>query len=977
MDIGLVSILLDSVIHASTMIGEHSSRKKSRKRDSLITVVQQVDIDAVASAVSSLKLASFMRGSLTASDVSPALKSPAFRGLIKELFLAVITDHGDEKIEMVKQSMVLVLKSGLGASAGERDVQHFSLCVVDALKEACDSIVGELTKISPEALLPLQQTALLKRLTTVLQNIEEHQASLRMAASAEVISARKMWLSQYRAVCSRVHGRIRPPDFKTNVNLPMEDLYVLPTISTGGPREYMGGQGMDFEPFRSTIDRTVLLGDPGGGKSTLSNYLASHWSGNDEGVVPFHITLREYAKQPTRLPVVQYIEQQLGSVYQHPVPSGLVEGLLLSGSAVVIFDGLDELIDTTMRRQVSETVEVFGIRYPLAKILVTSRRIGYDQARLDPDIFQVRVISEFKAEDVASYVHKWFSCQEEYDEAEAARLAESFIDQSAAVPDLRSNPLMLSLMCILFRGESFIPRNRPDVYEKCANLLFEKWDGHRDIQVPLAARLHIDSALKYVAHWMLETGAGDAGVPRGELVRKMTDYLHGRVFEDQDESVRAADEFVEFCQGRAWVLSDAGTTADGEKLFTFTHRTFMEYFAAFHLTRINDTPEHLARVLLPRVAREEWDVVAQLAIQIVNKSADKGSERALSVMLNEQRRRSVHGRSNVLDFIARCSLFCTVQPPFIRDLSRACLSMAFKGSGQAGHREPEYVILRPWLSLLESNTGTQRNIVIEVHKEMIASALESKESEEWWGACRVLLFGFNFFGMPTLLDYDGPWGAAIMEIATSAAEDLIKYSELEPGCEATLVATGIQTPRETVRKLEKRSAEFGAVFFGAERPKIWGFPSLSTLLYMIASSPQPLEGNPKLGFMEELADELISSFYASDRGQIRPHYLGDHFPYYVHGPAVEILPTKPSSVLEAAVLVYLADFEINHENAKRRRKHEQRGVLKMLAEARDGTAPLDLDVLDEYRLSNRSKNFVQEWASRDVSVFTTDLAGIN
>jgi predicted NACHT family NTPase len=39
-----------------------------------------------------------------------------------------------------------------------------------------------------------------------------------------------------------------------------------------------------------------------------------------------------------------------------------------------------------------------------------------------------------------------------------------------------------------------------------------------------------------------------------------------------------------------WVFSEVGTTADGEKLYAFTHRTFMEYFAAGDLAAISDTP---------------------------------------------------------------------------------------------------------------------------------------------------------------------------------------------------------------------------------------------------------------------------------------------------------------------------------------------------------------------------------------------------
>ena len=53
------------------------------------------------------------------------------------------------------------------------------------------------------------------------------------------------------------------------------------------------------------------------------------------------------------------------------------------GRGVVIFDGLDELLDTSRRADVTARVERFCAEYPLAAVLVTSRQIGYDEARLD------------------------------------------------------------------------------------------------------------------------------------------------------------------------------------------------------------------------------------------------------------------------------------------------------------------------------------------------------------------------------------------------------------------------------------------------------------------------------------------------------------------------------------------------------------------------------------------------------------------
>jgi predicted NACHT family NTPase len=163
------------------------------------------------------------------------------------------------------------------------------------------------------------------------------------------------------------------------------------------------------------------------------------------------------------------------------------------------------------------------------------------------------------------------------------------LEESQPVPDLRSNPLLLALMCNIYRGEGYIPKNKPDVYGKCAEMLFERWDKGRGIQVPLPIK-EIESQIKptmmYLAHWIYSDEALQSGVTERKLVAKAADYLCPKRFEDRDEAEQAAREFIEFCRGRAWVFTDTGTTKEGDGLYQFTHRTFLEYFTACYLVRM-------------------------------------------------------------------------------------------------------------------------------------------------------------------------------------------------------------------------------------------------------------------------------------------------------------------------------------------------------------------------------------------------------
>ena len=145
-------------------------------------------------------------------------------------------------------------------------------------------------------------------------------------------------------------------------------------------------------------------------------------------------------------------------------------------------------------------------------------------------------------------------------EARAAE-ADAFLTESESIRDLRSNPLLLSLMCILYRGEGSLPRDRADVYGQCANLLFRQWDARRRIHRELRAGHLLEPALRHLAWWLFCRNEARTAVTERELVAETTVFLRGRGFEPEDGAKDAAREFVEFCRGRMWVFSDAGTTA--------------------------------------------------------------------------------------------------------------------------------------------------------------------------------------------------------------------------------------------------------------------------------------------------------------------------------------------------------------------------------------------------------------------------------
>jgi len=586
------------------------------------------------------------------------------------------------------------------------------------------TMVGKLAASFPEALPRLREDAAGARLVAILNAVERHVAAL---TEEPDIESERDFLNRYRRHVVDQHGKLEPPDFQRRRRVPIADLYVSPDIKlmAYAPTS-MVNHALSIDSFMEGLDRTVLLGSPGAGKTTASTVVMYRHAVDHERRTPFLVVLRDFAVGDRS--VVAHIEHQLETFYQCPAPSGLISRLLLDGAALIIFDGLDELLDPGQRAEIASVVERFATEYPHVRVLVTSRVVGYDQARLDETQFTAYRIDEFDNARVEEYVTKWFNQESDLSGAQVEAWANGFINESKTVTDLRSNPLLLALMCILYRGERSIPRNRVGVYEKCAELLFDRWDARRDIHAKLRTSHLFEPTLRHLAFWIFTRDSSQTFVTETELIKTTTAYFLERGYEDVDLAKEVAREFVDFCCGRAWVFSDSGLTPEGEKLFTFTHRTFLEYFTAHQLASSHDTPEKLARKLGPRLAHQQWEVVAELAIQIENRNVERGAERLVATLLDS--RLSGRSRSNILTFLARCLESVELPPKLIRRLTEETIKQALGSSNNSQHQPFQTLLKTCWSS---------REIVRSVMEDQIRERLASDGNDERLNGLRIAL----------------------------------------------------------------------------------------------------------------------------------------------------------------------------------------------------------------------------------------------
>ena len=717
------------LVNAIWAVGQMVVRPRASRAASELDVVGWMNTEALTRAgLSEVKLELPELLEADAAKLEAALERDEVQGALQGLLAARLTDAPEMDAARAREAVRLALRD-----------TRFAEQLSDYYDRKIGDLAGDLEgRVGLTGLSQVRNEAYNSRIVALLGAIERQVAALADPGCGSRAEAE--FLDRYRRQVWGRHGKLEPPDFERRRRVPVEKIYVNTSIYAYDDKRVdfgwtpVGISSLNVMDLIVRLDRTVLLGDPGGGKTTATNVLAYYFASDPTRKVPFLVTLREYAaKEPPELSVASHIEQTLKTLYQSAAPDGLVERLLLTGRALVIFDGLDELLDTSRRREVSDRVEQFCSAYPLTRVLVTSRVVGYDQAQLDVDQFTCYRLGGFGEDEVAEYVRKWFTVQENVSPAEAENESQAFLMESAGAPDLRYNPLMLSLMCILYRGVGSLPRDRAGIYSRCAELLLGKWDESRRIHHELQAGHLVEPAIRHLAWWLFNSQDFRGAVTERALIYEAAKFLYGRGFESSEEARAAAREFVEFCGGRMWVLSDAGTTADGEKLYAFTHRTFLEYFAAAHLATVSDTPEDLGRLLAPHVRSVKgWNLVGELAIQIKDRNSDRGADRIYATLLDPAL--VPEERGPLLTFLAECLESARPSPAALRSLTRSMLDYRLAGDTPVVNSHP--------LRLLLSHSGNHEQLIAdEMSIRIAAMVMSDDEATRAEGLLLVLEIG--------------------------------------------------------------------------------------------------------------------------------------------------------------------------------------------------------------------------------------------
>jgi predicted NACHT family NTPase len=355
------------------------------------------------------------------------------------------------------------------------------------------------------------------------------------------------------------------------------------------------------------FQKLVVLGKPGAGKTTFMKYLAmSCLADRFHGeLVPIFVTLKAYAEERGQPTLENYI---LTEFQKREVAADVVKRLLKEGRALILLDGLDEVKKEDDRR-VKQDIDQFS-RDGLKNRFAITCRIAAREYQFEK--FTEVEVADFDDGQIKTFVNNWFR---ERDELKAERLLERLKDNKP-VKELATNPLLLTLLCLVFGERNDFPPKRSELYKEGLEVLMKKWDANRNIEREIIYK-HLSPQNKEDMLGQIAFNTfvnGEYFFRQEDLQRQIKDYICNLPEASADpEALRLDSEVVlKAIEHHHGLLVERA-----RNIYSFSHLTFQEYFAAKAIERGQQL-----KILVQNISNPRWKEVFYLTAEMLWRSDD-------------------------------------------------------------------------------------------------------------------------------------------------------------------------------------------------------------------------------------------------------------------------------------------------------------------------------------------------------------------
>jgi energy-coupling factor transporter ATP-binding protein EcfA2 len=373
----------------------------------------------------------------------------------------------------------------------------------------------------------------------------------------------------------------------------------------------------------SKADQIAILGKPGSGKSTLTQFIALTFALEKAGdpklrrrgisrlrfktrawYMPVLIPLRKIASHLTPTQATTGRNSIVEAFTQFVLPQSIATGLTSSyiyhmldrKRCIFLLDGLDEVSNDEEFRLVTNEIRGLIARFPGNQVIITSRYAGW-RGGLGV-AFREYGISDLTDNQVYKFINSWYHAIEKnqvalvgpgdshHQKQHRRMIAEQKIadltkalDETPSIRSLAENPLLLSIICFVHYNQT-LPKERLGLYNDCSRLLLDQWDREKGFpanDIPLSME------------------------QKREIMYEIAFALHtGKLGEEHERKEAALQDILDIVERK---LSKYKTPVDAQSLFdklvarsgiivlveqythryAFSHLTFQEFYTASYL----------------------------------------------------------------------------------------------------------------------------------------------------------------------------------------------------------------------------------------------------------------------------------------------------------------------------------------------------------------------------------------------------------
>lgn len=357
-----------------------------------------------------------------------------------------------------------------------------------------------------------------------------------------------------------------------------------------------------------TNQHLVVIGPPGSGKTTLLKHITltllargkkrRHYHASIPHKLPVLLFLRDHAnaihmnanQENHDFTLVEALRDHLRKWEQPEPPQGWIKDQLNRGRCLIMLDGLDEVADPQVRKEVVDWVQKQMTAYLKNRFIITSRPFGFRSNPLDR--VTVLEVCPFISQQVERFVHKWYLADETMRKQKedpgvhmrARAEAKDLLQQLYDIPtllDFTVNPLLLTMITIVHRygyGGGELPQKRIHIYEEICKVFFGKRLLARGLELKLKPD-QMQLVLQPLAYHMMIKGLREITLADIEpIIVHLLESVSWQM---------STEKFLKEVENISGLLLE-----QENGVYTFAHKTFQEYLAAIYI-RKNQLGEEL------------------------------------------------------------------------------------------------------------------------------------------------------------------------------------------------------------------------------------------------------------------------------------------------------------------------------------------------------------------------------------------------